>query len=657
MAETVDAETARPAPRAEVLLGRAGGLAPLALLLLPLGAGLWMAGHGGGYTVDEWGLWSAATALAVAVVLIAVEPPRLGVLPWVAPAALAAIGVYGWLSVGWADWPENALVEGDRFVFYACAFALALLALGLVEGRRVAVWLAAGSAGLIALLQAWMLWTNGDVGAFSFGRLVGGIGYGGGMAALVAIGVWPLIALASERGTPIALRLAAALGAGAGAALVIPTGARAALFALIASGVVFLLVTPTPIRCTALVAPATVVIGLRWHELNAAFAPSAGSSQAKTVGAATLLTAVVCAAAALIQALLDRRVRLGAEARRMTTAVATAVVICGVLLALGGFSITVSGGPGGFVHDKWHEFQQQGSPYRGDADSRFGSVGTGRYDLWRAAVLIFRDHPLHGIGAGNFLSDYAILGRSTDQPFHAHSEFLETASTLGIPGLLGFTLAVGLPLAAAIRLRFRGATAGERLLAAAMAGGLSEFLLHAAVDWTWQLAACVMPALLLAAAACASLPRPAGPPPKHTRTRRIAMLVVPAVIVGGVAISTIPPALAQAYLLRSYGQPLDAAISSANTADEFDWFSGRPQIAIARAALRNGDARTAYEASRLAVTREPEFWVGWQMLYLSAVRLGRPGVAQHALSQVRRLNPSLRLDFRFIEPPVSYDHY
>ena len=126
-----------------------------------------------------------------------------------------------------------------------------------------------------------------------------------------------------------------------------------------------------------------------------------------------------------------------AEARAAApTAVATAVVICGVLLALGGFSITVSGGPGEFVHDKWHEFQQQGSPYRGDADSRFGSVGTGRYDLWRAAVLIFRDHPLHGIGAGNFLSDYAILGRSTDQPFHAHSEFLETASTLGIPGLL-----------------------------------------------------------------------------------------------------------------------------------------------------------------------------------------------------------------------------
>jgi hypothetical protein len=45
------------------------------------------------------------------------------------------------------------------------------------------------------------------------------------------------------------------------------------------------------------------------------------------------------------------------------------------------------------------------------------------------------------------------------------------------------------------------------------------------------------------------------------------------------------------------------------------------------------------------------------MLYLSAQRTGDTVLAQRALRQVRELNPSLRNDFRFTEPPSSYDHY
>ena len=119
----------------------------------------------------------------------------------------------------------------------------------------------------------------------------------------------------------------------------------------------------------------------------------------------------------------------------------------------------------------------------------------------------------------------------------------------------------------------------------------------------------------------------------------------------------LPATLAQAYLLRSYGQPEVQAIESARSADNLDWLSSRPQVAIARATLRNGDARAALAASRLAVDREPGFWVAWQMLYLSAQRVGDTELAQEAQRHVRALNPSLRTDFRFTEPPPSYDHY
>ena len=45
------------------------------------------------------------------------------------------------------------------------------------------------------------------------------------------------------------------------------------------------------------------------------------------------------------------------------------------------------------------------------------------------------------------------------------------------------------------------------------------------------------------------------------------------------------------------------------------------------------------------------------MLYLSAQRVGDAQLAQEAQRHVRALNPSLRTDFRFTEPPPSYDHY
>jgi hypothetical protein len=265
---------------------------------------------------------------------------------------------------------------------------------------------------------------------------------------------------------------------------------------------------------------------------------------------------------------------------------------------------------------------------------------------------------LDGVGAGNFLYDYAQDGRSEDQPFHAHSQVLEDASTLGLPGLLGLVLALGLPIAAAVRLRFRGASTAERLLAAGLTGGLADFVLHASVDWIWQLAACVMPALMLAAAALASLPRPPGdPPPPPEGQQRLVMIGGSAALLLVVGIAVLPATLAQAYLLRSYGQPEVQAIESARSADNLDWLSSRPQVAIARATLRNGDARAALAASRLAVDREPGFWVAWQMLYLSAQRVGDTELAQEAQRHVRALNPSLRTDFRFTEPPPSYDHY
>ncbi|HVG67730.1 MAG TPA: O-antigen ligase family protein, partial [Gaiellales bacterium] len=448
MAQTVDAARSARDPLPGVT-ERAVSILPLLPLILPMACWLWLAWRGGGYTINEWGMWAVVSAVAIAIMLIALGMPLLGWLPWVSPGALAGLTLLAWLSILWAAWPQNALVEGDRSLFYACVLVVCLLALGRVDGRRVAAGLVVVGVGTIALIEGWALWRMGDVSAFSFGRLVGGIGYGGGMAALVAVGVWPATAFAADRATPIALRACSGVAAGAAAALVVPTGSRAALVALVASGLIFAALCPTPVRCAAIAVPVLVLIAFRWTDLNSAFAIAAGETQVRAAGSAVMAAALIGGLAALAQSLIDRRVTLGAQSRRLVTGGAAALVGTLAVLLVVAFVAATNGKPGAWLDDKWQQFQVQDSPYRGGSDSRFGSVGTGRYDLWRVSVRLFREHPFDGVGAGNFLYDYAQEGRSEDQPFHAHSQVLEDASTLGLAGLLGLVLALGLPIAAA----------------------------------------------------------------------------------------------------------------------------------------------------------------------------------------------------------------
>ena len=213
---------------------------------------LWLAWRGGGYTINEWGMWAIVSAAAIAVILIAIGPPLLGWLPWVSPGALVGLTLLAWLSILWAAWPQNALVEGDRSLFYACVLVVCLLALGRVDGRRVAAGLVVAGAGTIAVIEAWALVADGR----RLGLLVrppgrrhrlrrrhGGAGGGRGVAGR---GV-----RRRPRNLDRAARHAPGSPPAQRPALVIPTGSRAALVALVASGLVFAALCPTPraLRC------------------------------------------------------------------------------------------------------------------------------------------------------------------------------------------------------------------------------------------------------------------------------------------------------------------------------------------------------------------------------------------------------------------------
>jgi O-antigen ligase len=113
-----------------------------------------------------------------------------------------------------------------------------------------------------------------------------------------------------------------------------------------------------------------------------------------------------------------------------------------------------------------------------------------RPNYWRAAIADTRSHPISGSGAGSF-DDYWYAHRNSEANVRdAHSLYLESLAELGPVGLL---LVLGVlipPLAAA-------AIARSEPAVAVAAGGYSAFLVHAGLDWDWE-----MPATTLAGLAC-----------------------------------------------------------------------------------------------------------------------------------------------------------
>jgi O-antigen ligase len=129
-----------------------------------------------------------------------------------------------------------------------------------------------------------------------------------------------------------------------------------------------------------------------------------------------------------------------------------------------------------------------------------------RYEYWRVALRALRREPLTGLGAGGFrvawLKERPIAERVRD----THSLELEFAAELGVPGLLAFLLLAGGVGAAA-----RTAVRREPELAAGAAAATLAWLVHASIDWDWQLPAVTLPAVVLAGALLSVAERPAGP--------------------------------------------------------------------------------------------------------------------------------------------------
>jgi O-antigen ligase len=217
--------------------------------------------------------------------------------------------------------------------------------------------------------------------------------------------------------------------------------------------------------------------------------------------AAMLLAALVTAWVAVRER--DGRLpvrRFGGARHVPTIAVATVVVALGVLIAIG---LSERGDASDLGR-------------RADA-SRLVSIESRRYDYWRIAVDEIGRDPIAGTGAGGFRVLWLQERPVAEGALEVHSLLLEAMVELGVVGLLGLALLVGGSGAAARRaLRVRP------VLAAGPTAACSAWLLHAMIDWDWQLPAATLPTLILVGAliAASEVP-PSGPAPEPPKTQDV----------------------------------------------------------------------------------------------------------------------------------------
>ena len=452
-----------------------------------------LAFYSGGYFAQPR-LIAAIVAWLLVLLLAVAGPLPLPRSPagWLAVAGLVVLTGLSAVSIGWAPLRGPAVEDVERLVLYV---GVLLLAISVLRSprilRAVEPALAAGVAivicyGLSGRLLPGIIHLAQSVHAG--GRLEQPITYWNAEGALSGVGFVLCARLAGDRTRSLLVRVLAAAGAaplGAGVYLSYSRGAIAAT----AVGLVILLAA-APVRSQLKAIVVTVVAGVIAAAVSSGFRGVASLSGSlgtrEREGAIMLAVLVVLAAAAAVvvwRIALAERAGESADvplpaARRMGTVAALVVALVGAGLIYGGL----------------HEKAGTGTHKTATAE-RLTSADSNRYAYWRIGLRAFKQHPLKGLGAAGFRV-YWLRERPVREPvLNTHSLELEFAAELGIIGLVGLGLMLGGVGAAARRALRRNPTLAAGWCAAGMV-----WLLHASIDWDWELPAVTLPAIVLAGA-------------------------------------------------------------------------------------------------------------------------------------------------------------
>jgi O-antigen ligase len=186
----------------------------------------------------------------------------------------------------------------------------------------------------------------------------------------------------------------------------------------------------------------------------------------------------------LFAALIFSRSRMG-----IIAACASLLVMCGL--------VAVSRHQRGIAIGLWAAFIALSIVFAfwigpGPIAGRFATVGQeyslgdqGRISIWHDALRLIWQHPLLGTGLGTFPIAFQAFQTSFLGQFvnHAHNDYLEIASDLGLPAALTLFASVFVVLTRAVRTYFSSKENLDRIVAAGCVGSIVALLLHSMADF------------------------------------------------------------------------------------------------------------------------------------------------------------------------------
>jgi O-Antigen ligase len=464
-----------------------------------LGLTLGLASANGGFFPTSWG-WAMLPAFwATAVALLVRERIVLRRLELVFLGAVVAYAGWTWLSLLWTGSVTETVPEGERALVLVAAVAAVLT----LAERRSTRSLLGGVLAAIVAASAYGLGTRlfperlGSLDQLAAYRLAAPIGYWNGLGIFCALGILLAFGFAL-RGRATVARA----GAAASLLVLVPTlyftFSRGAMIALAIGLLAAFALDPRRLQLAAgsiaLAVPPALAVGLasRDRALTRRFsAQLAASHQGHRLAAELFVLALLEAGLVLAFARAEQRILVGRGTRRAFAAGLGGATVA-TLIAV----FAIWGSPPTLARTVYHDFSAPPPKRVADLNRHLFSLsGTWRIDLWRVALKDVAAHPLLGSGAGTYDRSW-LRHRPTARlsVLDAHSLYLETLAELGSVGLALLLTLLAIPLVAAVRAR-------RHPLVPLAFGAYVAFLVHAGVDWDWELAG-VSVAALLCGVAC-----------------------------------------------------------------------------------------------------------------------------------------------------------
>jgi hypothetical protein len=607
------------------ILTKLGGAVAIATVLAVL------SGRSGGYFPTAWG-W-AALLFAWFVVLAVVLVADLAVSSAEAALVTAFGGLVAWICLSslWSDSAPATLLECKRGLMYLTALAALVIVVRRATPAGVLGGLLAGITAVAAYGVATRLFPGklGSYDPIATYRLAAPIGYWNGLGLFAVIGSLIAAGFVAHARVPV-MRAAAA----ASLAILLPalyfTFSRGAWLALAISLSALVAIEARRLQFvaavgTAAAAPA-VAVGLASRS-SALTTQGSWLSEATRQGhqLAGAIVALMAMAATLtgLFVTVQRRWAPNRLTRRMFAAALAAAVLGSVAAAM-----VVWGSPWHIAATGWSSFTSAPSSAATQSDLNrrlFQLSNNGRIVSWKSAIHEFEQAPVSGTGSGTF-ETWWLEDRPTSQQIRdAHSLYLETLGELGVTGLL--LLSGFLVIAVVSGVRKRREPYAPIAVAAVVA-----WIVHAGVDWDWEIPAVTLPALACAVVCVAGAGR------REWRPRMPARVGI-AALAGGVALSSVVVVVGN-QALASGREALETANyakadSEARKAQRWAPWLSEPWIIRGQIEALNQDRPSAQADFRKAIAKDPRNYLAWYGL--AGVTSGVDH--RQAVTRVLELNP------------------